>query len=118
MWMTLSLLTIITQQLLVFFNNFDPLLLLKTLVNCIFFLGIEVFSHESDLILSQRKYILDILHRSGLKDCKPVSSPMTTTQVLSLDGSPLLTDLTIYRQMVGALPYATISQLDIVFFFE
>lgn len=44
-----------------------------------------------------------------------MSSPMITTQVLSLVNSPLLPDLTIQRKMVGALQYATISQPDIAF---
>lgn len=41
---------------------------IKDLGQLHYFLGIEVVSRNSNLILSQRKYILDILHRSGLKD--------------------------------------------------
>ena len=70
---------------------------IKYLVQLHYFLGIEVSSRNSYLILSQRKYILDILHCSSLKDCKPVQSPMTITQVLSIGDNPLLSDPTIYR---------------------
>ncbi|KAJ0742843.1 putative RNA-directed DNA polymerase [Helianthus annuus] len=80
-----------------------------------YFLGIEVIHHRSDLVLSQRTYVLDILQRAGLADCKPVSSPMATSQVLLPDDSPLLDDPSRYRQTVGALQYATLSRPDIAF---
>lgn len=79
-----------------------------------YFLGIEVLRQKKDVILSQRQYILDILQRAGLSDCKPVSSPMSISQVLSIDDSPL-SDPVQYRQIVGALQYATLSRPDIAF---
>ncbi|KAF5785164.1 putative RNA-directed DNA polymerase [Helianthus annuus] len=80
-----------------------------------YFLGIEVVRSGLDLILSQKKYISDLLHRSGLSDCKPVSSPMSSSQVLLPNDSPLFSDSTKYRQVVGALQYATLTRPDIAF---
>ncbi|MFS7946899.1 putative RNA-directed DNA polymerase [Helianthus anomalus] len=80
-----------------------------------YFLGIEVVRSGLDLILSQKKYISDLLHRSGLSDCKPVSSPMSSSQVLLPNDGPLFSDLTKYRQVVGALQYATLTRPDIAF---
>ncbi|KAJ9547126.1 hypothetical protein OSB04_019669 [Centaurea solstitialis] len=69
-----------------------------------YFLGIEVTNQGYDMILSQRKYILDLLQRAGLSNAKPVSSPMTTTANLALGDSVMLAD-----------PYVTLSRLDITF---
>jgi hypothetical protein len=55
-----------------------------------YFLGIEVHKVTNGVILSQDKYASDLLHRVGMKDCKPVSSPMSTGEKLSvLQGTPL-----------------------------
>ncbi|KAD3067125.1 hypothetical protein E3N88_35005 [Mikania micrantha] len=87
----------------------------KDLGSLHYFLGIEVIRHGLDLILSQKKYIWDTLQRSGLSDCKPVNSPMSTSQVLMPDDSLLMLDPTKYRQVVGALQYATLTRPDIAF---
>ncbi|XP_023763701.1 uncharacterized mitochondrial protein AtMg00810-like [Lactuca sativa] len=79
------------------------------------FLGVEVVHKGSDLVLSQRKYIREILHRVGLAECRPISTPMSTSHVLLPDDSPLLDDPSRYRQTVGALQYATLSRSDIAF---
>ncbi|CAH1427964.1 unnamed protein product [Lactuca virosa] len=39
----------------------------------------------------------------------------TTTQVSSIDHSPILSDLSIYKQLVRAIQYASISSPDIAF---
>ena len=41
-----------------------------------YFLGIEIAQSKSGVIMSQRKYALDILEGTGLLDCKPVDTPM------------------------------------------
>ncbi|KAD4178801.1 hypothetical protein E3N88_27392 [Mikania micrantha] len=80
-----------------------------------YFLGIEITRHGLDMILSQQKYIKDLLVRAGLSAAKPVPSPMSTSANLSLGDSPPLADPVKYRQMVGALQYATLSRPDITF---
>ena len=37
-----------------------------------YFLGIEVAQSHSGIVISQRKYVLDILEETGLLDCRPV----------------------------------------------
>ena len=88
---------------------------LKDLGQLHYFLGIEVVHDIKNLVLSQRKYILEILQRSGLSDCKPAASPMSPSHILNIDDSPALSDPTMYRQTVGALKYATLSRPDIAF---
>ena len=41
-----------------------------------YFLGIEIAQSSSGVVLSQRKYALDILEETGILDCKPVNTPM------------------------------------------
>ncbi|KAJ0808584.1 putative RNA-directed DNA polymerase [Helianthus annuus] len=80
-----------------------------------YFLGVEVVHQGSNLILSQQKYILELLQRAGLSHAKSVTSPITTTAHLSLGDSPLYENPVRYRQVVGALQYVTISRPDITF---
>lgn len=80
-----------------------------------YFLGIEVIRKNKDIIPSQKKYILEVLHRAILSHAKPVPSPITTTNNLSIGSSPLFNDPVKYHQLVGALQYVTLSRPDINF---
>ena len=40
------------------------------------FLGLEVERTKEGLFLGQKKYAKDLLHRYGMIDCKPMSTPM------------------------------------------
>jgi hypothetical protein len=90
---------------------------LKDLGDLHYFLGIEVHKVTNGIILSEDKYASDLLHRVGMKDCKPVSSPMATGEKLSvLQGTSLgQQDSTKYRIIVNALQYLTLTKLDISF---
>ncbi|GKD12881.1 retrovirus-related pol polyprotein from transposon TNT 1-94 [Tanacetum coccineum] len=56
---------------------------LKDLRPLNYFLGIEIVSHVSDILLSQKKHILELLQSVGLSNCNPVSSPMVTLSSLT-----------------------------------
>ncbi|GKC89993.1 retrovirus-related pol polyprotein from transposon TNT 1-94 [Tanacetum coccineum] len=47
---------------------------LKDLRPLNYFLGIETVVHVSDVLLSQKKYILELLQSVGLSNCNPMSS--------------------------------------------
>ncbi|GJR63466.1 hypothetical protein Tco_1505628 [Tanacetum coccineum] len=49
---------------------------LKDLGPLNYFLGTEIVPHVSGILLSQKKYILELLQSDDLSNCKPVSSPM------------------------------------------
>ena len=63
---------------------------LKDLGNLSYFLGVEVLPHSIGLFLSQSKYILDILTKANMSDCKPASTPSTTSvHLYPIDGTPI-----------------------------
>jgi hypothetical protein len=61
------------------------------------------------MFLSQRHYILELLDRAGMTDCKPCSTPIDTNAKLSAEGSPVA-DSTDYRALAGALQYLTFTR--------
>lgn len=86
----------------------------KDLGSLSYFLGLEVASTSVGLFLSQTKYARDILARAQLLDCKPVTIPMVVAQHLSSDGPPFA-DVTLFRSLVGALQYLTITRPDLTY---
>ena len=54
------------------FNHFRT----KDLGKLKYFLGIEITQSNSNVVMSQRKYVLDILEEPGMLDYKPVDTPM------------------------------------------
>jgi hypothetical protein len=82
---------------------------LKDLGSLHYFLGIEVQKIPNGISLSQEKYISDVLQRVGMGECKVVTTPLSTSEKLSISEGDLLSasDATKYRSMVGALQYVT-----------
>ena len=80
-----------------------------------YFLGIEIAQSNSGVVLSQRKYVLDILEETGMLDCKPIDTPMDpNVKLVPGQGEPL-EDLGRYRRLVGKLNYLTITRPNISF---
>jgi hypothetical protein len=78
------------------------------------FLGIAIQRDTSGLFLSQRQYVLDLLHRAGMTDCQSSRTPVDTSSKLSSSGEPFY-DPTLYRSLTGALQYLTIIRPEISF---
>ena len=51
-------------------------LFICTLGKLKYFPGIEVAQSNSGVVISQKKYTLDILADTGMLDCKPIDTPM------------------------------------------
>ena len=84
----------------------------KDLGSLSYFLGLEASPTPDGLFISQLKYARDILTRAQLLDSKPVHTPMVVSQHLTVAGSPF-SNPTLYRSLVGALQYLTITRPDI-----
>jgi histone deacetylase 1/2 len=69
------------------------------------------------MTLTQHKYALDLLHKVGMENCNPTSTPLVTTERLSRDTGTLLgtEDSFRYRSIVGGLRYLTLTRPDISF---
>ena len=87
---------------------------LKDLGDLSYVLGIEIKRVVDGILLTQEKYATDVLTRVGMKECKPSSTPISTTEKLSLYEGELLgpEDATRYRSIVGALHYLTLTRPD------
>ncbi|WVZ64382.1 hypothetical protein U9M48_013903 [Paspalum notatum var. saurae] len=92
---------------------------LKDLGELNYFLGIEVKKVRNGILLSQEKYASDVIRRAGMQNCKPVSTPMSVSEKLSIQGGDSLglgpEDATRFRSIVGALQYLTLTRPDISF---
>ena len=80
-----------------------------------YFLGIKIAQSNSGVVMSQRKYVLDILEETGMLDCKPVDTPMDPNVKLVLEQGEPLRDPGRYQRPVGRLNNLTITQPDISF---
>jgi Reverse transcriptase (RNA-dependent DNA polymerase) len=88
---------------------------IKDLGKLHYFLGVEVHQSPTGLHLSQGKYIMDLLKRANMHNAKSRPSPMIASQSLSkFQGDPF-DNPHLYRTVVGALQYATITRPDIAF---
>ena len=83
---------------------------LKDLGNVDFFLGMQVKATQDGVPLSQTRYIHDLLCRAKMQCAKPIGTPMTTGFKLPSFGSDDVTDSQLYKSIVGALQYATITR--------
>ena len=77
-----------------------------------YFLGVEVMWSKHEIFLSQRKYVLDLLSKTGKLGAKPCSSPMVLGVHLTKE-CELFEDPERYRRLVGKLNYLTVTRPDI-----
>jgi hypothetical protein len=65
--------------------------------------------------MNQGKYIVEILKRFRMLDCKEISTPMVSNLKLLQDTTLETMDVTLYRKMVGLLINLMSTRLDICF---
>ncbi|GKA49709.1 putative RNA-directed DNA polymerase [Tanacetum coccineum] len=70
-----------------------------------YFLGIEVVRTRDGIVLSQRKYTLDILRDMGLEGCRPSAFPMEQGLKLDKSDAEERVDAGRYRLLIGRLLY-------------
>jgi hypothetical protein len=70
-----------------------------------YLLGLEVWQRPDEIFLNQGKYVVEILKRFKMLDCKAMPTPMVTNLKLLSDTSSETVDATMYRHMIGSLIY-------------
>ena len=87
----------------------------KDLGRLSFFCGVEVLPTCTGVVLSQQKYVVDLLSKHNMLDSKPVSTPLVVgTSLTAHDGAPLV-NATTYRQVIGGLQHLLMTRPDISF---
>ena len=81
-----------------------------------YFLGIEVAQSSSSIVISQRKYTLDILTESDMLGSHPSDTLMDPNVKLFMAQGEPLEDPWRYWWLVGILNYLTVIRPNIMFF--
>ena len=74
-----------------------------------YFLGIEVVPQKHGILLSQWRYILDLLSRTNMSGAKPVQTSLPKSLPFSLHLGTPLSDPTTYQTVVGSLQYLSLT---------
>jgi len=79
-----------------------------------YFIGIEVIQSATGILMSQKKYVQEILDRLQMNDCHLVTVPTEFGLKLLKDHNGSNVDRTLYKQIVGSLMYLSGTILDIM----
>jgi hypothetical protein len=80
-----------------------------------YFLGIEVARSSSGILLTQRKYTMDLLSDYRLLGCKPADTPVDSAVKFGKDEDGGDYDLEKFQRLVGRLIYLSHTRQDISF---
>jgi hypothetical protein len=67
--------------------------------------GLEVWNVSGEIFLSQGKYVVDILRRFKMEDCRVMNTPMVTNMKKVFTSDSKLVDTKIYWKLIGSLMY-------------
>ncbi|KAH9791507.1 hypothetical protein KPL71_003788 [Citrus sinensis] len=88
---------------------------IKDLGQLKYFLGMEVARSNKDIVVSQWKYILDLLKETGISGRKPSDTPIEANSKLGEVKNGVPVDNGRYQILVGRLIYLSHTRPDIAF---
>ena len=88
---------------------------IKDLGRLHYFLGLEILYKDDGVIISQRKFVHDLLKEFHCDNLTPMISPLDPNAKLKAHEGKLLSDPTLYRKLVGKLNFLTHTRLDIAY---
>ena len=88
---------------------------IKDLGNLKYFLEMEVARSKRGIVVSQQKYVLDLLKETGMFGCKPADTPMDSNYKQSITEESTPIDKGRYQRLVGKLIYLSHTRPDISF---
>lgn len=122
---TVIFLAIYVDDILMTWNNLEGMNELKSYIDqqfkikdlgyLLYFLGIEAIQKDEDIILTQRKFTLDLLVEFNCHSLNSTASPLVPGQTLTNDMGEPYKDPTSYRKLIGKLNYFTNTRPDLVF---
>ena len=86
---------------------------MKDLGHLSYFLGLEITHSTDSLYITQAKYASDLLSRVRLTDSKTVDTLVELNAHLTPSGGKPLSNLSLYRRLVGSLVYLIVTRPDI-----
>ena len=113
MWMILSSLGV-APKVYYLLNPFFVINFTQNLGMLKYFLGVEVMRSKQRILLSQRKYVLDLLSKTRKLGAKPCSTPMTSNVQIIKEGD-IFEDPKRYTRLVGKLNYLKVTRPDIAY---
>ena len=75
-----------------------------------YFLGIEVIRTPYSIVFSQSRYILNLLYKFVMTQCKPITTPLDRNLKLDVDSSTRECEPMLYPHLVGSPIYLTITR--------
>jgi histone deacetylase 1/2 len=96
-------------------HDLDKEFAIKDLGELHYFLGIQVQRKRGELLMNQEWYAIDILKRFNMQLCKPMSTPLCSTEKLSVTSGRKLGTEDSNRSVTGALQYLTLIRPGISF---
>ena len=73
---------------------------MKDLHELHYFLGIEVIQTPVRIMVSERHYVLNLLYKLGMTECKPVSTPLHRNLKMDANSGKAVCESTKYRQLI------------------
>ncbi|XP_038890649.1 uncharacterized mitochondrial protein AtMg00810-like [Benincasa hispida] len=86
---------------------------IKDLGTLRYFLGMEVARSVEGILVSQRKYTLDLLKETGMTECKPADTPVKSNLNLIESADDVPVNKERYQRLVGKLIYLSHTRPDI-----
>jgi len=80
-----------------------------------YYLGLEVWHNPSEIFLGQGKYIINIMWKLRMMDCKSLTTPIVTNIRKLRDSESYLVDPSMYWKLIGSLMYLCNTKPTIFF---
>jgi hypothetical protein len=80
-----------------------------------YLLSTKVWQIPEEIFLNQGKYVVEILNKFDMLECKAMAKPMETNLKFLVDTSLELVDVTLYRKIIGSSMYLMNTRPDICF---
>jgi len=82
-----------------------------------YFLGFQIKQLQDGTFISQTKYTQEFLKKFGVKDSKPIKTPMGSNGHLDLDTASISIDQKEYRSIRGSLFYYVLLNRTLCFLY-